>query len=228
TELTTLLLSAKSQPIRVLFHACSVGAEPYSLALWWRHRVGGRADRALSIAATDIEEEFLALARRGVYPSSSLEGLKGEERSWFAPHPNGVEVPAEVRAMVEVLPPQSFVDAPAEPDYDAVFIMNALTYVTPLEQRQAITRAARAARHVVGLTAFHPDSIAADIAAAGLKPWPGAQQSIHEGWGDRLVDGPVRPESPYYSFQLPRQRPHVPDAAYRYCALFTPATAQAP
>lgn len=227
SELATLLARQETRPIRVLFHACSVGAEPYSLALWWRHRRGAAAVDAIEIAATDIEPAFLAVARRGVYPATVLEGLTAEEQSWFLPHPDGVEVPPDVRAMVQVLAPMSFVDDRVGDDYDAVFIMNALTYVTAAEQHQAIVQAARVSRCVVGLTAFHPDTIAADVAAAGLVPWLDAQQSIHEGWGDRLIDGPVLPESPYYSFQLPRRRPEVPDAASRYCALFTPAARQA-
>ena len=43
---------------RVLFHACSVGAEPYSFAIVWSERIG----TPIEIEATDIEPEFLKLA----------------------------------------------------------------------------------------------------------------------------------------------------------------------
>ena len=221
TELMALLAPARV-PVRVLFHACSVGAEPYSLALWWRHHAPPDAADSLAIEATDIDPEFLETARRGVYPISVLDSLSARERSWLAPHADGVQVPACVRSMVRVLPPMSFVAPALIGRYDAVCIMNALTYVTPGEQRQAIVTAGRHARRVVALTAFHPDTIAEDVSAAGLMPWSGQQRAIHEAWGDRLVDGPVPPESPYYSFQLPRQMADVPDAAARYGALFVP------
>lgn len=227
-ELTALLLAVRSRPRRVLFHACSVGAEPYSLALWWRRHAPPAEVDALEIDAVDVEAEFLAAARRAVYPVTILDGLTAEERGWFSAAADDVRVSEPARAMVRLLPPRSFVTAEATDDYDAILIMNALTYVSADEQRRAITGAARRARHVVGLTAFHPDTIEADVRAAGLAPWPGRQRAIHAAWGDRLVDGPVAPESPYYSFQLPRHFVDGADAAYRYTALFTPATGQAP
>jgi CheR methyltransferase, SAM binding domain len=224
TELMGLLADAGTYPVRVLFHACSVGAEPYSLALWWHHHAPPGAAEALAIDATDIEPDFLETARRGVYPLRVLDGLSAREQSWFANHAEGVQVPAHARRMVRVLPPMSFAAPALTGCYDAVCIMNALTYVTAGEQRRAIVAAGRHARRVVALTAFHPDTIAADVAVAGLVPWSGQQRAIHEAWGDRLVDGPVTPESPYYSFQLPRRYPDAPDAAARYGALFVPAS----
>src|SRR5262245_53470135 len=49
---------------RVLFHACSVGAEPYSFAILWHHRVGA----PIQIDATDIEPEFLTIAQTLQHP----------------------------------------------------------------------------------------------------------------------------------------------------------------
>ena len=50
--------------VRILVHASSIGAEAYSLALWWFNRIlphwHGEID--LDIAATDIDTAFLAFA----------------------------------------------------------------------------------------------------------------------------------------------------------------------
>src|SRR5438132_9896345 len=47
---------------RVLFHACSVGSEPYSFALWCRHHASGAASLTPTITATDVNPTFLAAA----------------------------------------------------------------------------------------------------------------------------------------------------------------------
>jgi len=219
-ELTALLAARGSSRCRVLFHACSIGAEPYSFALWCLHHRLLGAPSSLEITAADIDHDFLAIARAGVYPADVLGGLSPEEQAWFERLGDEVRIPEAARRMVTFLPPTSFVDQEPEGTYDAVLIMNALTYVTAAQQRTAILRAARHTGTVLGLTAFHPDTIRDDIEAAGLVPWMGSREPIHHAWSDRLVDGPVDRSSPSYSFQLPWHMDHDPDAAYRYCALF--------
>jgi chemotaxis methyl-accepting protein methylase len=203
---------------RVFVHACSVGAEPYSLALWCLHRAG--TPMAPAITATDLNPSFLAAARAGVYPESVLQGMTEEERGWFETgSPGEVQVPEAARRRVEFLPPHSFLE-PLEARYDAVLILNALTYVQPGEQSSAIRQAGRAARHLMALTAFHPDSIRADVEATGFEPVLRNQRLIHEAWGDRLVPHPVPPDRPEYSWMLPPFETPAPDPEFRFCAVF--------
>ena len=222
-ELTAILDTQRNGPCRVLFHACSVGAEPYSFALWCLRRGLLGAPCGLEISATDIEPRFMAVAKRGVYPAAVLEGMTPEERSWFEPHPEGVRVPADGLAMVRFLPPTSFIDADPGVEFDAVLIMNALTYVTPVEQHTAILRAGGYTRRVLGLTAFHPDTIKEDVSAAGFAPVRRSQEAIHEAWGDRLTDDKIVPDSPEYSWRLPHYDARAADADYRFCSLFARA-----
>lgn len=67
--------------VTIFVHACSIGAEPYSFALWWLHRVKpGRPNMLIEIVATDIDPEFLEFAVQGCYPQTILEGMTDEER----------------------------------------------------------------------------------------------------------------------------------------------------
>lgn len=42
------LVSRCESPIKVLVHACSLGAEPYSLAQWWVHIDADLAERVIT------------------------------------------------------------------------------------------------------------------------------------------------------------------------------------
>jgi hypothetical protein len=219
---TLAVLLAEGDPplVRVFVHACSVGAEPYSLAMWCRQRAWPLAPRNIEIVASDIEPAFLETARQGVYPREVLDPLTDEERSWFVDVSDGVRVPDSARELVRFLPPMSFVDGDPGEGFDAVLIMNGLTYVTPEEQRRAILLASRRARRVLGLTAFHPDTIKADVIEAGFAPVDRALPEIHAGWGDRVTGAAIDPGTPNYSFQLPPFSADVPEYRYRFCALF--------
>lgn len=214
------LLSARcGQKCKVLVHACSIGAEPYSLAFWSLHR---RKEYGvdLTIHATDVNAAFLGLAQQGVYPSGILDGMTPEERSWFEIGNDVVLVPERIRQMVKFLPPRSFVDSDLGETYDAVLIMNALTYVSQEQQRAAICHAAARTRHVLALTAFHPDTIRRDVEQVGFLPHPEGMEEIHAAWGDRLSNYPIDPLSPEYSWKLPPFDCKAPDSEYRLCSLF--------
>jgi len=207
--------------LRILCHACSIGAEPYSLALWAMHRF----DRSVTVdvVATDIDEAFLEIARAGVYPLRVLDGMQDEERTWFERGDDGVCVPDAVRARVTFLPPRSLLD-PIEGTFDAVLAMNALTYLLPGEQTIAVRHAAAAARVVVGLTAFHPDTIRDDIEQAGLAPVTTAMREIHDAWGVRCVGRAPGRDTPQRSWQLPPFDTPVADKSYVFCSLFEKAS----
>lgn len=205
---------------RVLFHACSIGAEPFSLAAWWLLRFGGTQANRLQITATDIEPGFVEIGKRAVYPAAVLDGMVGREKALFSPHQQGVQVSSQVREMVRFQPPMSFLDGDPGGDYDAVFVMNALTYVTPDEQTRSIQRISQYCRHLMGLTAFHPDTIEADLTSVGFAPLAANRERIHNAWGDRLTDAPLSPGTPEYSWKLPSFNPAAPSAKWRFSSLF--------
>lgn len=208
--------------VKVLVHACSVGAEAWSLALWWLHKIQPtwRGVVTLDIAATDIDPSFLEYAQQGVYPATLLEGMTQEEKSWFLREGDSISVPDAARHLVRFLPTTNFVCDAADEAFDAVLIMNALTYVTAKEQSMALAMSAKNARHVMGITAFHPDSIYDDLARIGFSPCMQSHQVIHEAWGDRLSSAKLEPDSPDYSWRLPPYETNSPDYSFRYGTLF--------
>lgn len=63
-------------PLRVWSAACSRGQEAYSLAISLRRYAGRRGLEAkLSVLGTDVDEQALAHARRGIYPDRAIEGV---------------------------------------------------------------------------------------------------------------------------------------------------------
>lgn len=222
TLFSRLQTEKDDSPVKILVHACSVGAEPYSLALWWLHKVlperSGPGE--IEIVATDINAEFLAFAKQGCYPDSLLAGMTGEEQSWFERTGGSIVVPERARRLVRFLEPMSFVDGDPGEQFDAVLIMNALTYVSPAEQSAALSHCAKQARKILAITAFHPDTVRADLQRAGFEPVMEQHRRIHEAWGDRLASGPIPPDSPDYSWKLPPYDETRADFAWCFGVLF--------
>ena len=213
--LVARLAALAAKPVRLLVQACSIGAEPYSIA-------AAAHDRGLDLAidATDIEAEFIAFAQRAQYPEVITASMTSPEKKFFKPVGQGqVEIDAAVRAMVRFLPAQSVLD-PMPGSYDAIVAMNVLTYVTPAEQTRAIAAMAAATAHYLCLTAFHPDSIKSDIESTGFEPLMDDQALIHNAWGDRVRPGGAAPGMPEYSWMVPPYSVDCDDYAWRYCAIF--------
>jgi hypothetical protein len=209
--LETLLPLLRDLSSKVLFHAVSIGAEAYSFAIYCRMR-GIRCD---VIDATDISENFLNYARRARYPAQALETMREEEKRFFEPCDDGIAPTQPIRDAIRFLPPCSFVDARLPESYDVVFVMNALTYVTPEQQAQAIRNIAGYNNRYLILTAFHPLTIEEDLKANGYQPVLDNVEEIHNSWGDRV--GQCAPKN--HSWMLPRFS-KVEGYEYKYCAIF--------
>lgn len=176
-------LGASSQPVRILAHACSIGAEVYSLAI---HLLLRHPDVDFILHATDVSDEFREIAETGIYDSDYLSALEADETAFFEPIGDGqVSVSGEARARVEFLPAASFVDFDARVTYDIVTVCNALVYVSAEEQARTIDQIAAYNSGVLAVTASHRQSIAEDLARNGYRPVMGRFLDIHAGWVDR-------------------------------------------
>jgi len=226
TFFSELLRSKQEGPIKILVHACSVGAEVWSLALWWLHKTQPACATvtSLDIAATDIDPNFLDYAQQGIYPKSLLVGMTQDEQSWLVQQEQTFCVPDAARKIVRFLPAMNFISEAPEECFDAVLAMNTLTYVSPDEQTLALRTLSGRAKHLLGVTAFHPDSIANDLSALGFQPCMQAHQRIHEAWGDRLSPTKIAPDHPDYSWRLPPYEALSNDYAFRYGSLFVRTT----
>jgi chemotaxis methyl-accepting protein methylase len=145
---------------RVIFHACSNGAEPYSFAVTWLEAGGG----PITIEATDIEPTFL----------DEAEALS---------HPRLTD---EARALVTFLPASSVTTFTTHKVYDAVICMNALCYLSKDEQRRAFWKMASVCERYLCVTAADPLETRHGIREARFQPVFKNWVAIYYGWKERL------------------------------------------
>jgi len=92
----------RDQPVRIWVPGCATGEEAYSFAiLLHRFLKGALHHYKIQIFATDIDENALATARKGVYPETAMEGVHpGVIDDYFIKRADGYELIKEVRQMV--------------------------------------------------------------------------------------------------------------------------------
>lgn len=84
--------------LKVWSAACSIGAEPYSLAILLDELAPGRAHR---VEATDIDEGALEQARQGVYDANCLKNVSPQRLArYFEQAGKGYRVKEQLRRMV--------------------------------------------------------------------------------------------------------------------------------
>src|SRR5215831_11951846 len=72
------------EPIRVCSVGCASGEEAYSVAMLLCELLGDKAFRdRVKIYATDVDNESLAQARRGIYPAKSIVAVPEKLRKKF-------------------------------------------------------------------------------------------------------------------------------------------------
>jgi chemotaxis protein methyltransferase CheR len=146
--------------------ACSIGAEPYTLAMvlagWREQRPGGR----FSILATDLSTEVLATARRAIYPESMVAVVPPDFRHRFLLRSRDrnrrlVRVVPELRACVK-FGRLNLMDAeyPVDQDVDIIFCRNVLIYFDKPTQRAVLLRLCQHLRPGGYLFLGHSESLA--------------------------------------------------------------------
>lgn len=173
--------------VRILSAGCATGAEPYSLAILIEQMLGeAYADWRVSILGVDINETFLAAARRAEYGRWATRTLTDAEReAWFTPGPGPekwtLKRKHRVAARFQRLNLMDLL-GPAPPleltDYDLILCRNVLIY-------------------------FHPDTVLAIASALTGRLAP-------EGW---LLVGHAEPNPGFDHFAQAVHLPHV--TAYR-------------
>ncbi|ALK08305.1 CheR family methyltransferase [Blastochloris viridis] len=131
-------------PLRAWSAACSVGAEPYTLAMVLSEIARTTPGFRSQILATDICTDVLETATLGIYPHAMIEPVPMELRRRYllrarAGARDRVRIAPEVRQMVQfgrvnlVEPPY-----PVERDMHVVFCRNILIYFDKATQRQVL------------------------------------------------------------------------------------------
>ncbi|AKT42403.1 CheR family methyltransferase [Chondromyces crocatus] len=103
SEIVPMLIKAGGARNRLSIWSagCSTGEEVYSIAMV-AHDAGLTASREVRVFGSDISRRCIAVARRGVYGSSSFRAIPPEmRRRYFYDRPDGVHVADEIRAMCQ-------------------------------------------------------------------------------------------------------------------------------
>lgn len=202
----------------VFFHACSIGAEVYSLAI--QYLLSGYAQKfSLRIQATDIEGGFIDYARNGKYPKEIVDGMTDQERTYFNVSADAA-VSETVKALVEFIPPCDFTSYQSQNVFDVVSLLNCLVYVPQQTQAATLDQIAAYNSGFLLVTAFHRDSIAADLQRNHYTPVLAHQREIHDSWLDRRVNTPFVPQPGIYADWTLPPFAEIAGHEYLYCSIF--------
>jgi two-component system CheB/CheR fusion protein len=128
-----------AQTVRIWVPGCASGEEAYSIAMLIREQLAGmRSAPRIQIFATDIDQEALAEARRGLYPAEIAEHVSPERLARFFTR-DGAHylVTPELREMC-IFSPHSLVRDPPFSGLDLVSCRNVLIYLEAELQRKLI------------------------------------------------------------------------------------------
>ncbi|MFK7956016.1 MAG: protein-glutamate O-methyltransferase CheR [Lysobacterales bacterium] len=126
-------------PARIWSAGCSLGAEPYSIALTLND-AGYTPSTDYRILCTDIDSDMVCHTANGVFSSDEIRGLsQAHQSTWFDKNSSGdlVAKPAIRQAMVCKLL-NLFGVWPIRPGVDIIFCRNTLIYFTKPDQDRIV------------------------------------------------------------------------------------------
>ena len=129
------------ETIRVWVPGCASGEEPYSLAILFAEALR-KAKRRLKVQifASDLDSDALAVARRGIYPSSAAEQMNQSIlRRYFTPLATEFSVKQGVREMI-VFSRHNIIQDPPFSKLDMISCRNLFIYFTTDLQRRILER----------------------------------------------------------------------------------------
>lgn len=141
TELEALMPNRlPQQPLRVWVPGCASGEEAYSIAMVISAVLDHPSDLndRVKIFATDLNDNALAVARRGLYPATSAEAVPNELRQRFMNLRDGqVEISRDLRRCIVFSRHNLGIDPPF-PRLDLISCRNTLIYFNDSLQDQAL------------------------------------------------------------------------------------------
>ncbi|HKH36218.1 MAG TPA: CheR family methyltransferase [Rubrobacter sp.] len=188
--------------LRIWSAGCATGEEAYSLAILVSEVLGREAGLFnVRIFATDIDEDAVKYARRGVYPPSALEGLSEEQlRRYFVEEGGSYQVKKQIRGMI-VFGEHDLAQRSPFPHVDLVVSRNVLIYFSGELQRRALQLFAYSLRdggYLVMGKAESP-SLLGDLFAPVDR-----NNKIYRRQGQRFLLPPTLPTSPTPRARLER------------------------
>jgi chemotaxis protein methyltransferase CheR len=133
------------KPLKIWSAACSIGAEPYTLAIVLSELARQNLGPHYDVTATDISTEVLAIAHTGIYTDAMIDAVPAELRKRYVLRSKDrsrqqMRIVPELRASVRFAR-VNLMEAPyqIERDMDVVFCRNILIYFDK-ETQQAVLR----------------------------------------------------------------------------------------
>lgn len=130
---------ARGAELRIWSAGCATGEEAYSLAMTIADLLGDdQAAPPVRIFATDLDEDAIAFARRGIYPARTVRNLPEDLAArHFVQRGDDYEVGKHLRAML-VFGAHDLGQRAPFPRIDLILCRNVLIYFTPALQRRAL------------------------------------------------------------------------------------------
>ena len=127
--------------LRIWVPGCSSGEEAYSIAMLVIEQLtAAKLATNIQIFASDIDEDALAVARRGIYPESAIEDIPAERlrRFFVRADDHSYQVTKRLRDAVVFAPQNLIGDAPFS-KLDLISCRNLLIYLEPEIQKKVIS-----------------------------------------------------------------------------------------
>ena len=132
---------AQGRILRFWSAGCATGEEPYSLALLIADLLGSELPEwSIKIFATDLDEDAINFARRGLYPANILKDLPDDYRTrFFDQIEAGFRIAKYLRQMI-IFGQQDLNRGVPFPRIDLVVCRNLLIYLKPELQQDILDR----------------------------------------------------------------------------------------
>ncbi|MGI6092819.1 MAG: protein-glutamate O-methyltransferase CheR [Veillonellaceae bacterium] len=129
-------LLAQNPRLSIWSAGCSIGAEPYSLAMILKDMTPNTRHRIL---ATDLDVEILEKARNGIYSATEYKNISGARQAkYFKREGSTYAISNEIKAMVEFKKHNLLLDK-FETGFDLILCRNVVIYFTE-EAKDALYR----------------------------------------------------------------------------------------
>jgi chemotaxis protein methyltransferase CheR len=132
--------------IRIWSAACSTGQELYSIAIMLKELLGDPDRYGVRLMGTDISDDAVARASRGVYSNVEISrGLTEAQRTrYFVPLPGRWQIRDEIRAMASFKRLNLMTEIGALGRFDIIFCRNVAIYFTERDKISLFTSIERA------------------------------------------------------------------------------------
>jgi two-component system CheB/CheR fusion protein len=142
---------SRGRALRIWSAGCATGEEPYSIAILHADMLGPElGEWNITIFATDLDEESIRFARRGLYPDKVVAKLPESYRErFFEQTESGPQVAKSIRQMV-IYGQQDLGRGVPFPRMDLVVCRNLLIYFKPELQQLVLDRFAFSLGHTDG------------------------------------------------------------------------------